>query len=331
MHKVVRLHLAQRAYHVEEAGYDALHFYLDAAATARRNSGGTGDVDDLEERLADRCDALLVPPKTALTTHDVDEAIRGVSAETHTGSFAAAKQSPPKNFYRLREGSFIGGVCTGLAAYFNIPVLLLRCAFVLLALITGGGWILVYFTLMIMVPYASTQEEHARARGHSFGGEVLRGAKHLYARFEARGGERDIEGHMAAWRNEARDRMRFETPFLGSMGALIGSLLTLAWIFALLSVIATGSMFGWLLPSVPLWVVVLLLCVLYWALISPFRRASVFTRIRRSKPLEDLAWFLALIIGIWVLYTYVPFVHVVIDEILTAFSSAFSSLEAAVS
>ena len=55
-----------------------------------------------------------------------------------------------KKLYRTQEDRMIAGVCTGLAAYFNIDVTLIRVIFVVLALLGGG--ILLYLLLWIFIP-----------------------------------------------------------------------------------------------------------------------------------------------------------------------------------
>jgi phage shock protein PspC (stress-responsive transcriptional regulator) len=50
----------------------------------------------------------------------------------------------PKRLYQIREGAMLSGVCMGIAAYLNIDVTVVRIVFVLLTLLTGGIWILVY-------------------------------------------------------------------------------------------------------------------------------------------------------------------------------------------
>ena len=45
-------------------------------------------------------------------------------------------------------------MCQGFARYFGLDVTLLRIAAVLLLFATGGGMILVYIALMLLMPYA---------------------------------------------------------------------------------------------------------------------------------------------------------------------------------
>ncbi|RKR85085.1 phage shock protein C (PspC) family protein [Mucilaginibacter gracilis] len=53
--------------------------------------------------------------------------------------------------YRDEQHKTIGGVCAGLAAYFNVDVALVRVIFVL-AMVLGGGGFLGYVILWVVVP-----------------------------------------------------------------------------------------------------------------------------------------------------------------------------------
>ncbi len=53
--------------------------------------------------------------------------------------------------YRSETDKKIGGVCSGLANYFDVDVVLIRVAFVLL-LLFGGGGLLAYIILWIVIP-----------------------------------------------------------------------------------------------------------------------------------------------------------------------------------
>jgi phage shock protein C len=53
--------------------------------------------------------------------------------------------------YRDEQYKKVGGVCAGLAEYFNVDVSLVRVLFVLAAVLGGGG-VLGYFILWVVVP-----------------------------------------------------------------------------------------------------------------------------------------------------------------------------------
>jgi len=60
-------------------------------------------------------------------------------------------EETPKKLYRSRADRRIGGVCGGLANYFNIDSTLVRLLF-LLGLIFVGGTFFAYLILMIVIP-----------------------------------------------------------------------------------------------------------------------------------------------------------------------------------
>ena len=66
-----------------------------------------------------------------------------------------------KKLYRLKDKEVFGGVCAGLAKYFNIDVVLVRVIFVLLALFGGGG-VLIYIVLWIAVPTSPHQSTNIK-------------------------------------------------------------------------------------------------------------------------------------------------------------------------
>ncbi len=59
-----------------------------------------------------------------------------------------------KRFYRSSTDKIIGGVCGGIAEYFNIDPLLVRLAFALLFFGYGTG-LLAYLLVWILAPKAS--------------------------------------------------------------------------------------------------------------------------------------------------------------------------------
>ncbi len=60
-----------------------------------------------------------------------------------------------KKLYRSETDIMVGGVCGGLAEYFNIDSTIVRLIFVLI-LLSGGSGILVYIVLWIVLPTQSS-------------------------------------------------------------------------------------------------------------------------------------------------------------------------------
>ncbi len=59
---------------------------------------------------------------------------------------------PTRTLRRLPQQGKIAGVCAGLAEYINMDVTLVRVIFIILAFITGGGLILIYILMAIVMP-----------------------------------------------------------------------------------------------------------------------------------------------------------------------------------
>jgi phage shock protein PspC (stress-responsive transcriptional regulator) len=62
-----------------------------------------------------------------------------------------------KRLVRLEEGRMIAGVCAGLGTYLGIDPTVVRLIFVLLA-VFGGGGILIYLILWLIMPMGSMTE-----------------------------------------------------------------------------------------------------------------------------------------------------------------------------
>jgi phage shock protein PspC (stress-responsive transcriptional regulator) len=127
---------------------------------------------DIEARIAELFSELLKSRKIVEIT-DVQAAIRimGTPAEFGDSSSTAYTGSGPwdiktgKKLFRNTDDKVIGGVCSGLAAYFGIQeVLWVRLAFVIIFLTMGAG-IVVYLVLWALVPEARTAADRLAMMG----------------------------------------------------------------------------------------------------------------------------------------------------------------------
>src|SRR5471030_1762111 len=114
-------------------------------------------------QIDDKCRGFLGPHKTVVTAAEVEQIVAemgpvdgagAAGAEPESGSAksgAAPDAGPPpaapRRLYLIDEGSMFGGVCTGLAAYLHIDVTIIRIIFLVLALVTRGGFGLAYLVL----------------------------------------------------------------------------------------------------------------------------------------------------------------------------------------
>jgi len=58
----------------------------------------------------------------------------------------------PKTLYRSRSNRMVGGVCGGLAEYFNIDPTVIRLLFVFGVIFGFGSLLLVYLVMLIVIP-----------------------------------------------------------------------------------------------------------------------------------------------------------------------------------
>ncbi len=73
-----------------------------------------------------------------------------------------------RRLYRSRTQKVVGGVCGGLAEYFNIDPALLRVGFVVLSFVNGLG-IITYLAMWLVFPRAVPQEEPVHKEATSLG------------------------------------------------------------------------------------------------------------------------------------------------------------------
>ncbi|SEG39140.1 PspC domain-containing protein [Algoriphagus boritolerans] len=79
-------------------------------------------------------------------------------------SYEVMEDSKVKKLFRNPDDKVLGGVSSGLAAYFGVEALYVRLAFVLLAF-AGGSGILIYLILWIITPVASSITERIKMKG----------------------------------------------------------------------------------------------------------------------------------------------------------------------
>ena len=227
MNKVVTIHLNGAAFQLEEGGYDALRAYLDSAA--RRLEGNPDREEilaDIEQAIADKCQAALGAHKTVVLAREVSSIIEamGPVEDASPGAGAPPEGEPDRRptgarrLFRIREGRKIAGVCAGIAAYLDLDVSLVRLAFVVVALASLGAGAVAYLIVALVVPEAGTDAERAAATGGpSTAQDFIRLAREGY--YEGMKTFTDKRAHRE-WRRRFRREMRgWRNAFRHEMGA----------------------------------------------------------------------------------------------------------------
>lgn len=369
MNKVVTINLNGNAYQLEELGYEALRAYLDNAA---RQLQGNPDRDeiiaDIEQAIGEKCRALIGPYRTVVQTKQVEQIIAamgevdaGSSTESKPGPEAAAQSGssgdgedgahppPPRRVYRIYEGAMVSGVCNGLAAYFNLDPTIVRVLFVLLSIVTGGGMLIGYLVLVLVLPTAKTPDEKAAAHGApSTAQEFIRRARAGYYEAAKNWGDkharrewkRKFRYEMRGWGNKFQSQMNAHAQtwqhnwqsswgqhpgayrglsFTFALLTLVTVAVTLAWAAAMYSLAVKGSVLGIGLPAgMPVWVGFVVLFLVFHFAMWPLRATrhalagGWYGGSRTggcSGPTDAIAWLVFLGFCVWLADRYVPHAH----------------------
>ena len=142
----------------DEAAHARLERYLAESASLLEGDPDPQEIlADLEQAVADQCTRRMGPQQTLVSLAELEPALEEIGSVQAPASGPASSPphvAAPRVLQQVSEGAVISGVCLGLARYFQLDTTLLRVIAVLLLLGTGGGVILVYLGLMLLMPYA---------------------------------------------------------------------------------------------------------------------------------------------------------------------------------
>ncbi len=179
MNKTVTINISGIIFHIEEDAYDKLSKYLSTIkGYFTSNESGSEIIADIEARIAELLQAKVNQFKQVVLMSDVDEVINAlgkpeefVDGETNNTN-SSSTQSESSNFsgpikkrlFRDPDEKAIGGVCSGVAHYFDVDVVWIRLATFLL-IFFGGLSLWVYIVLWIIIPEAKTTADRLAMRG----------------------------------------------------------------------------------------------------------------------------------------------------------------------
>jgi phage shock protein PspC (stress-responsive transcriptional regulator) len=173
MKKAIIVNISGFVFHIDEDAYEKLHRYLEAIKFHFRGFKGKEEViADIEARVAEILQQKLSAGKEVNMMEDVEEVIGilgqpsdfAVDDDQAAGGGEYIYKAPYKRLYRDPERKWIGGVCSGLGAYFNMDPIWVRLIFFVSTGISGFG-ALIYLILWLAVPEARTTAERLEMRG----------------------------------------------------------------------------------------------------------------------------------------------------------------------
>lgn len=185
MNKIVQVNIGGYPFTMDDDAYDLLRQYLDRIHAHFRNAGGYDEITaDIEARLAEllieqrnsrqivsRRDVEAVitvmgkPEDFGAEPLDADEQAHASATEGGKDRKSSERSRSGKRLFRDPEDKVVGGVCSGLAAYFGIEdPLWIRLIWVFSLLTFGAGGIL-YLILMVIIPEAKSSADRLAMRG----------------------------------------------------------------------------------------------------------------------------------------------------------------------
>lgn len=183
MKKNISINISGIIFHIEEDGYETLRKYLDSVNKYFASFEDNSEIlADIESRIAEIFLSKLNDGKQVITAEDVSSLMATMGSvsdfkaaeeqefageptreskqqRTSASSSSSSTAASSKKLFRDERRKILGGVCAGLAHYFNIDPVWPRVLFALLVLGSYGSLLLLYIILWIALPVATDLEE----------------------------------------------------------------------------------------------------------------------------------------------------------------------------
>ena len=182
MKKTITVHIANFIFNIEEEAYQVLQDYLtNISAQFSVKEEREEIMHDIESRIAELFREQLTAQKEVVVEQDVLVMISVMGkpeeyiVDEEENSFSEPKEEPKeeskvkskkRQIYRDDENAILGGVCSGLAAYFGLDPIVIRVLFIVVTLMGGSG-ILIYLILYFAIPQAKTIAEKLKMKGEN--------------------------------------------------------------------------------------------------------------------------------------------------------------------
>lgn len=163
------INLGGYSFNIDEDAYEELKNYLKNLEIQFTGEESSAEIlSDIESRMAELFRSRL--DKQVISIDDVKYVISVLGnpediSDNDEGSPRSRSASRGyRRMYRNPDERIIGGVCSGLAAYFAIDTIIIRILFVILAFFGGLG-IIIYLILYLVLPEARTTAQKIEMRG----------------------------------------------------------------------------------------------------------------------------------------------------------------------
>ena len=182
MNKTVTINISGIIFHIEEDAYQTLSNYLSTIkGYFSKTDGGNEIMTDIEARIAELLQQKINLNKQVVLMADVENVMQIMGKPEEFASDDnnqnnnsnneqhykdANTEKTKRRLFRNPDEKAIGGVCSGIAAYFDIDTIWVRLAMFLL-IFFGGLSLWVYLVMWIIIPLAQTTADKLAMRGEA--------------------------------------------------------------------------------------------------------------------------------------------------------------------
>ncbi len=177
MKKIININLSGRVIPIEDSAYENLQAYIESLRRYFANEESREEIiNDIESRIAELMSEKVRKGADCITDENVEEIISSMGRpedfeaediadnsanmkqgqttqqESSSSSSYSERKTTRGRLYRDTGDKFVGGVCSGIAAYLNVDPAIVR---ILFAIITFGGFglgFVAYILLWIILP-----------------------------------------------------------------------------------------------------------------------------------------------------------------------------------
>ncbi len=172
MNKTVNVNIGGIVFHIDENAYERFKQYLESIRSHFSSSEGRDEImQDIESRIAEMFQERIRDNKQVINILDVEEVTRRMGKpeqfgdeETKESKEQMPKEKIHKRLFRNPDDKLMGGVCSGLSAYFDIDPVWIRLILAFAILYYGTGFML-YLILWIVIPKAITTADKLQMKG----------------------------------------------------------------------------------------------------------------------------------------------------------------------
>ncbi len=174
MKRAISINLGGIVFNIDDDAYRELQTYLLQIESCFSDREESKEImNDIEVRIAELFNERITDYKKVITSKDVNEIIDVMGGpeqfgETENGSTQKQRErfgpSGYRRMYRDPDNRILGGVCSGMSAYWRIDPIILRILFVIAFLGFGTG-LIIYIILWVVLPEAKTKAQKLEMMG----------------------------------------------------------------------------------------------------------------------------------------------------------------------